>query len=125
MNPQQQRILAYQAIDDNVKDTCARKVIKWVYEMEIFGTGILRPTNQYFSKKWGWSNETTRVKISKAKASNFITVVGQGKKRDFELNIQYLKGKMGEVDIKRPLNKRVIFTKSGIVYPFANQKGLI
>ena len=101
----QNRLLAYQAIDENTKDSTVAKICKWVFEMEINGADTIRPSDRYFMDKFGWTNGTTRVAISEAKKSGFITTVGRGSARTFELNVQFLKGKMGEIVAKKPLRK--------------------
>lgn len=90
------KILAYRAIDENVDHTTARKIIRYVMECELWGQDTVSPTNQYLMNKFGWSLETVKVAISKAKKSQFIATTGYGKKRCLELNVSFLKGKMGE-----------------------------
>ena len=99
------KILANQAIEENVQDTTARQIIRYVMECEINGFDTIRPTNKHIAEKYGWSLETVRVAISKAKKSQFITTTGRNKSRTFELNVQFLKGKMGEIKAKKPLNR--------------------
>lgn len=96
MNDEQKRV-AYKAIDDNVEDTTARQIIRYVLECEIFRQDTISPSVEYLSKKYTWSIDTTRVAISKAKSSQFITTTGYGKSRCFELNVGFLKSKMAEV----------------------------
>ena len=105
----QERSLAYQAIDENVSDSMARKIIKWVMECELNGFDTIRPTNQYLAGKFGWSDETVRVAISKAKKSGFIATTGTSRNRTFELNVQFLKGKMAEIIAKKPPKKNLDF----------------
>ena len=99
------KALAYQAIDENVKDTTARQIIRYVMECELNGFDTIRPTNSQIAKKYGWTLNTTKVAIAKAKKSQFITTTGRDKSRTFELNVQFLKGKMGEIQAKKPLKK--------------------
>ena len=97
------KMLAYNAISDNVEDTTARTIIKYVMECELFGQDIISPTNNYLATKFGWKIETVRVAISKAKKSQFITTTGKRNNRCFELNVGHLKGKMAEINQKKPL----------------------
>ena len=106
----QEKLLANQAIEENVKDSTARKIIRWVMECEINGFDTEYPTNQYLAKKFGWSLNTTKTAVSKAKQSGFITLTGTNKYRTFELNVQFLKGKMAEILAKRPPKKNLDFS---------------
>ena len=105
----QERSLAYQAIDENVSDSTARKIIKWVMECELNGFDTIRPTNQYLANKFGWGDQTVREAIYKAKRSGFIATTGTNKNRTFELNVQFLKGKMAEIIAKKPPKKNLDF----------------
>lgn len=105
----QERSLAYQAIDENVSDSTARKIIKWVMECELNGFDTIRPTNQYLAGKFGWGDQTVREAIYKAKRSGFIATTGTSKNRTFELNVQFLKGKMAEIIAKKPPKKNLNF----------------
>ena len=94
---QEQKLIAYKAIDSNVEDSTARQVIRYVMECELWNQDTISPSNEYLEKKYGWSKDTTLVAISKAKKSQFITTTGYGKNRCFELNIGFLKGEMAKV----------------------------
>jgi hypothetical protein len=96
MTPKQ-KILAYKAIDENVEHTTARQIIRYVLECELWGQDTVSPDNKHLSKKYGWSLDTVKVAISKAKKSQFITTTGYGKGRCLELNVSFLKGKMAEI----------------------------
>jgi hypothetical protein len=112
-----QRLLALQAIDENCEDTTARQIIKWVMGMELNGSDTINPTNQYFAKKFGWKEKTVRDAIYRAKRSGFITTVGAKKSRTFELNVQFMKGKMAEIWTKRPVKKSLDFDNLPDVLP--------
>jgi len=102
-----QKILAYKAIDENIDHTTARQIVRYVMECELWRQDTVSPSNEYLAKKYGWNLETTKVAISKAKKSQFITTTGYGKKRCLELNVSFLKGKMAEIyqkEIKTPVN---------------------
>ena len=102
------KMLAYQAIDENVSDSTARKIIRYVMECELNGFDTIRQTNAYIAEKFHWTIDTTKVAIAKAKKSQFITTTGRDKSRTFELNVQFLKGKMGEIVARKPLRKGAI-----------------
>ena len=102
----QTKALAFQAIDENVQDSTARQICRYVMECELNGFDTIRPTNSHIAKKYGWTLETTKVAIAKAKRSQFITTTGRDKSRTFELNVQFLKGKMGEIAAKKPLKSK-------------------
>lgn len=104
----QSKILAYRSIDENVEHTTARQIIRYVMECEIWGIDTISPSNEYLAKKYGWSFETTKVAISKAKKSQFITTTGRSKTRCFELNVGFLKGKMAELHQRKPINKNLL-----------------
>ena len=89
--------LAYKAIYENVQQSTARVIIRYVMECELWQQDTVSPSNKYLSEKFGWTEETVKVAISIAKKSQFITTTGYGKKRCLELNISFLKGKMAEV----------------------------
>jgi hypothetical protein len=91
-----QKLIAYQAIDNNVEHTTARQIIRYVMECELWGQDTVSPTNKHLAKKYKWSVDTTKVAISKAKKSQFISTTGYGKQRCLELNVSFLKGKMAE-----------------------------
>ncbi len=97
----EQKLLAYQAIAENVKDTTARQIVRYVLECELFNQDTVSPTNVYLSEKYKWSIETTKVAISLAKKSQFITTTGYGKSRCLEFNVSFLKGKMAEIYQKK------------------------
>jgi len=111
--------LAYLAIDENVKDTTARQIVRYVMECEIWGQDTISPTNAYIAKKYNWKQATARVAISFAKKSQFITTTGRGKNRCLELNIGFLKGKMAEIHQKRPIKKNLLgdISKDLNLYP--------
>ena len=73
------KMLAYRAIDENVNDSTARQIIRYVMECELWAMDTINPSNDHLSKKYNWSNETTRVAISLAKKSQFITLTNQRK----------------------------------------------
>ena len=104
-----QKLLVLQAINENCADTTARKIIIWVVGMELNGSDTINPSNQYFANKFGWKDKTVRDAIYRAKRSGFITTVGTKRSRTFELNVQFLKGKMAEIWTKRPVNQRLNF----------------
>lgn len=106
---EQQKFLANKAIEENVEDTTARQVIRYVMACELWGQDTISPSNEYLGKKYGWSNDTTKVAISKAKKSQFITTTGYGKKRCLELNVGFLKGKMAEM-YQKSLKPRADFS---------------
>ncbi len=108
MNDEQKRI-AYKAIDSSVEASTARQVIRYVMECELWNQDTISPSNAYLEKKYGWSNDTTKVAISKAKKSQFITTTGYGKNRCFELNIGFLKGEMAKV-FQKSLRPRADFS---------------
>jgi len=97
----EQKLLAYQAIAENVKDTTARQIVRYVLECELFNQDTVSPTNIYLAEKYKWSIETTKVAISLAKKSQFITTTGYGKSRCLEFNVSFLKGKMAEIYQKK------------------------
>ena len=66
-------------------------------ECELWGQDTVSPSNEYLAKKFGWSTDTVKVAISKAKKSQFITTSGYGKKKCFELNVGFLKGEMAKI----------------------------
>jgi hypothetical protein len=88
------------AINQNVKDTTARDIIRYVMECELWGQDIVNPSNEYLTKKFGWTAGTTRVAVSLAKKSEFITTTGSAKTRTFELNVSFLKGKIAELVVR-------------------------
>lgn len=106
---EQQKFLANKAIEENVEDTTARQVIRYVMACELWSQDTISPSNEYLGKKYGWSNDTTKVAISKAKRSQFITTTGYGKKRCLELNVGFLKGKMAEM-YQKSLKPRADFS---------------
>ena len=69
---EQNRLLAYQAIDENLKDSTAREICKWVFEMEVNGSETICPSNKYFAQKFGWTIKTTEVAVSRAKNLSLI-----------------------------------------------------
>lgn len=90
--------LAYEAIELNVKDSCARKLIRYIFHCEINKhMDIIKPTNKYLCKKFDWSENTVRTTICKAKDSQFILTTGSYKTRTFEMNMVFLHGKMMEI----------------------------
>ena len=107
---EQIRALAHQAINENVADSTAREICKWVMECELHGFETIHPSNAYLAEHFGWGDETVRVAISKAKKSGFIATTGSKANRTFELNTQFLKGKMAEIQAKRPLKKALDFS---------------
>lgn len=88
------------AITENVKDTTARDIIRYVMECELWGQDIINPTNEYLTKRFGWKASTTRVAVSLAKKSEFISTTGSAKSRTFELNVSFLKGKIAEIVVR-------------------------
>ena len=105
----EQKLLAYEAIAENVKDTTARQIVRYVLECELFNQDTVSPTNSYLSEKYKWSIETTKVAISLAKKSQFITTTGYGKSRCLEFNVSFLKGKMAEIYQKK-IKPRIDFS---------------
>lgn len=93
---EEQKRIAYKAIDDNVEASTARQIIRYVMECELWKQDTISPSIEYLAKKYTWSKDTTKVAISKAKKSQFITTTGYGKNRCFELNVGHLKAKMAE-----------------------------
>ena len=96
MNNNQKR-LAYRAIEENVEHTTARKIVRYVMGCELWGQDNVAPSNEYLANKFNWTTNTVKVAISKAKKSQFITTSGYGKKRCFELNVGFLKGEMAKI----------------------------
>lgn len=114
------RLLAYRAIDEfrmPVRETVggesqvkmfllssgARWVIKYVLACEIYGEDIIRPSLNYLVEKYNRetggraSKRTMQNWIAEAKRSQFITTTGTRASKIFELNINFLKERMGEV----------------------------
>ena len=112
---EQTKFLAYEAIDENVKDTTAREVIKYVLECEVYGSMyVLKMSNTYLkntifvdeqTKAPRWNDMTLRKAIQLAKKSQFITTTGRDRTRTFELNMQFLKGKMAEIVAREAVGK--------------------
>lgn len=108
-----ERQLMYLAIDDSIKESTARKIVRYVAEQELGIADpdpVIAPSNEYLAKKFGWTINTTRVAISEAKKSQFIIITGYGKTRTLELNVEFLKSKMAEVAAKIPPRKTVDFS---------------
>jgi len=107
MNTETQRMLVYQAIDENIDNTISRWICKKIYEYEINGWNIIRPTNQWLLEKYNKENngdcniKTFKSKLSEAKKSGFISTTGKIKNRTFELNVNFLKEKIAEIVGKR------------------------
>lgn len=108
MNPEQ-KLLANRAIDESVEDTTARQIIRYVMECELWAQDSVSPSNEHLCKKYGWTPSTLLSAISRAKKSQFITTTGYGKKRCFELNVAFLKGKMAE-QYQKTLRPRADFS---------------
>ena len=113
------KLLAYEAIDENIKDSTARQIVRYVFECEVFGQDTIKPSNAYLAEKYNWDKKaikektrlnTTITAIKLAKKSQFITTTGRGRKRCLELNVGFLKGKMAEVAQNR--NLKIDISKS-------------
>ena len=102
------KMIAYQAIDENVADSTARQIIRYTLECEIFGLDTIQPSNDYLAKKYEWSVRTVQEAIYRAKKSKFITTTGRGRRRCLELNVGFLKGKMAEIQQKKPLKTNLL-----------------
>jgi len=97
MTDEKNKILAYRAIDENVSDITARKIVRYVMECEIWGQDTVAPTNLYLAKKFKWKDSTVRNAIYLAKKSNFISTTGNVRNRCLELSLGFLRGKMAEI----------------------------
>ena len=105
---QETKLLARQAIYENVVDSTARDIIWYVLSCEVWGQDTISPTNQYLMKKYNWSLGTTKVALSLAKKSQFITTTGRGRSRCLELNVGHLKGKMAELRMRKPIKNNLL-----------------
>ena len=122
LTPQETHIIEV-AICENVSDTTARRLVRWVTYAELNSNmETLHPSNSYLAERLPyatqeeyrkakdagkverWSDATIRNAVYLAKKSQFITTTGSRKSRTFELNKQFLKGKMGEILARNQLS---------------------
>lgn len=122
LTPQETHIIEV-AICENVSDTTARRLVRWVTYAELNSNmETLHPSNSYLAERLPyatqeeyrkakdagklerWSDATVRNAVYLAKKSQFITTTGSRKSRTFELNKQFLKGKMGEIMARNQLS---------------------
>lgn len=111
----QTKLLAYKAIDENVLESKARKIARYVFECEIWGQDTVSPNNKHLADKFNWTIDTVRVAISQAKRSQFISTTGRGKTRCLELNVSFLKGKMAEIQQRKPLKNNLLESLSDVI----------
>lgn len=93
----------------------ARKIIEWVLKRDVKGFDTPNPPNSYFADKFFNGNDKrARNAFYYAKRSHFITTAGRGYGRTFEINIQFLRGKMAEIIAKKPMSKNIFGDIGGL-----------
>jgi len=100
------RNLVELAVYEYVPDSCVQKMIMYVFDCENNGLTTIRQTNGYLAKKFGWKNQTVRWALSNAKKTGFISVVGRGKRRTLEANMQTIMENVGALIAKKKLKKQ-------------------
>ena len=105
---EQVKSLIHQAINENVRNSAARRIIRYVLECEIQEQSIISPSNKDLAQKYNWTLETAIVSMSLAKKSQFIIVKGKGGTRCLKLNVNFLKNKIVEIQKKNPIRKNLL-----------------
>lgn len=74
----------------SVKDSVARRIVKYVYNYEVQSTSVmpLHLSNKELAKELNVSEATIKSSLSRAKTSGLITVIGLGACRLISLNIK-------------------------------------
>ena len=100
------RNLVELAVYEYVLDSCVQKIIMYVFDCENNGLTTIRQTNGYLAEKFGWKKETVEWSLSNAKKTGLISIVGRGKRRTLEANMQTIMENVGALIAKKKLKKQ-------------------
>jgi hypothetical protein len=98
------KMLALRAIDENCESAGSKIVVEWVMDHELGNQDGVALDRYLFNKNIKDKNMIEDL-IKSAVESSFISITGSGASRTFELNLQFLKGKMAEIVAREAVGK--------------------